>query len=397
MPDDTGEARFLEKLLDSQKLRESASYEVNRIADLQASGYLPKSIRIASQYRNYSDLMFELSRARVSVEKKFSRSKEMWLDSYSASYSTPEIIGNYRASRVGNREILDLGAGACMQSIMFSLVSDEVTAIERDRKRVALGKLNAISYESNLSVIRDDALNYCAKVQDSVLFSDPVRLAGRSEKTLETLDPRPDELLRAAPKSNDFIFDLPPLMPLQNLPFEGEREYISINGRLSRLTYYSKDIMKAERSAVQLPSGRRIEGTADSTEYETSVHPGAFFILPDPSIVYSNLLNEVFDPSMYTCYFRDNRRIVLTSDKIDSLQENGEYYEILKETDASSLSDELARLRPSRVIPRYNLDPVRYYRFVASITNKDWSGERVYLFRNGDRIFIARKLRNEGS
>lgn len=387
---------FTNQLLkDDAKLR-NANREVNNLVDQVRNGYSIKNVHIDSKYNAVKELLFSVARSRIRAEDKFSLSQSIWLDEYSASYSTPEIIGRYRSARVKSKDIIDFGAGACMQALMFSEHND-VTAIEENAIRANLGRLNAKAYDArSLNILTGDVETYISgAIHDEIIaFMDPLRLSGREEKTFETLRPNPQLILEAlGEKVSGYIIDLPPLFPEKNVTLEGEREYISLNGKINRFTLYSKKLMKCERSAVILPAYKRIEGTMDMESYEHAERSSRFLVMPDPALIYAELVNTAFDPADFREFARDNRRLVLTSDIVPKDPHICELFEVLGSSKEDDIRNELERLKPGKVIPRFSVDPETYYDFTMSLIDPLWVGESIYLFRNGDGIVLAKKIK----
>jgi|GEM_PF-1408311 hypothetical protein len=388
--------QFTNQLLNDDRKLTDANLEVNRIAEQIRGGYSIKNAHFDPRYSDVRDFIFSVARSRIRVEDKFSLFDRIWLDEYSASYSTPEIIGKYRAGRVRSRKIIDFGSGACMQAIMFSEHND-VTAIEEDPLRANLGRLNAKAYSCrNLRIVTGDVNTYISKPEqdDITVFSDPLRLSGREEKTFETLRPNPLSIIRdLGSRVSGYVIDLPPLFPEKNIKLTGEREYISLNGRISRFSLYSEDLSRCERSAVILPASRRIEGVRDKLPYQHAEKPGRFLVVPDPALTYAELVNAAFDPSKFSEFTKDNRRLVLTTDIMPRDPMSCELFEVLGSSNESETRKEIEKLKPSRVIPRFPLDPEEYYQFARSLVDPLWVGESIYLFRNDNEIVLAKKVK----
>ncbi len=389
------EIAFTDEILKDSRKLEEANSEVNRIAEQIRRGYGVRNVSVDQKYGQLREFLFSVAMSRIKAEGRFSRYDRIWLDEYSASYSTPEIVGKYRAGRIRSRKILDLGAGACMQAIMFA-VHNEVVAIEEDPLRANLGRLNSIAYgSSSLKIINAEVMNYIStNLRDGVtIFMDPLRLSGRGEKSFETLKPNPLPIIEAiGSNGGGYVLDLPPLFPEKNLQMGGEKEYISLNGRINRFTLYSADLSKCERSAVILPAERRIEGTADQLSYDHAEKPGRFLVMPDPALLMAKLVNSSFDPSVFKLFEKDERRLILTSDIMPKVPGTCETFELISFSTASGIRDELVTLKPGKVIPRFSLNPDQYYEYARSLVDPLWVGESVYLFKSGDSIALARKI-----
>ncbi|EQD70293.1 methyltransferase, partial [mine drainage metagenome] len=141
---------FTDEILNDSRMLEEANSEVNMIAEQIRRGYSVKNVSVDQKYGQLREFLFSVAMSRIKAEGKFSRYDRIWLDEYSASYSTPEIVGKYRAGRIRSRKIFDLGAGACMQAIILA-EHNEVVAIEEDPLRANLGRLNSIAYGSSFA------------------------------------------------------------------------------------------------------------------------------------------------------------------------------------------------------------------------------------------------------
>lgn len=338
---------------------------------------------------------YEVAKARISVDSKFSKWNSLWLDSYSASYSTPEIVGNYRANRIGYSELVDLGCGAGLQSIFFANWS-RVTAIEVSPLRTAMAKLNFLAYERSAERILN--ADYTSVIDglkigpQTVVFSDPLRPKAETERTLGTLLPSPDVVRKLlAGKTERFVFDLPPQMRWSNIPLEGEKEYISVSGSLNRLTVYQGDLASDNTSAVMLPRNSKVSGNPKEHEWDVSDNPGKFILLPDPSLLYSKLAYQLKGLGDYKIYDQDNRRMVLTSEEKPDSFFPGEVFEVNDVTDWDNLTKTLKGLGSGRVIPRYQIAPENYYK-LREVLEKGLSGDiEIYIFKKGNEFTLASK------
>lgn len=385
---------FLQVLSSNRRELEKANLEIDKLSSLLQRGYGTSHIESDSYKGRILDFLNEVAKSRLLTSEKFTRSTRLWLDRYSASYSTPENVGNYRSSRLKGNHIVDVGCGAGMQAIMFAGKS-AVTGIEKDPVRSVLARLNAAVYDQKeLKILNVDAFDKSVSLgQDDVLFSDPLRSAGKEEKTFSTLTPNPITLLdHFDHRKRSYAFDLPPTMPLKNIELVGEREFISIRGKINRLTVYSPSLQTSPMTAVLLPSMIVVRGEMDSESYQASPTHGSYLSIPDESLVYSHLLNKLYDPDVFGLFSRDKRRIVLTSDKLPKDMRIGEFFETIGETDQQNIRDSLKKFQPSKIFPRFELDSSDYYEYVSSLSNPLWVGESLYLFRKESRYVLARKI-----
>jgi hypothetical protein len=93
---------------------------------------------------------------------------------------------------------------------------------------------------------------------------------------------------------------MPPFLTadeLSSLP-PCEREYLSIDGKLNRLTLYFGALRRCEVSVVRLPSSDRIEGNEPLATYAIGPNNDARFVLiPDAALAHAGLVGEALTQS----------------------------------------------------------------------------------------------------
>ncbi|SMD31278.1 class I SAM-dependent methyltransferase [Picrophilus oshimae] len=369
---------FLRLCLDDD-FRYRVNLRSEHFINLIRSGYAKNKI-IRNEYDKY---IYEIAKSRIKVSGKFSKYNELFFDEYAASYSTPEIPGIYRSKRLKNNDILDLGSGAGMQDIFFSMNS-HVTGIEIDENRYLMSELNKIPYKSKAEFINGDANNFL-KEFDGIIFSDPLRPGSSMERTVNELIPNPLKII--SKYKNKYAFDLPPQMSWDNIIIPGEKEYISINGKLNRLTVYSMDLSLSASSAVMLPRNLIIRGEPGDYKFEkTDVKK--YIYLPDISIIYARLLNEIshYDLGLLN---HDQRRYILTSYNLYN-DFPGEIYRYLFSAHENDLVKKLKENDAKRIFFRFNVDD--YYK-KKNYIEMELNGSRdIYIFKSDDFLIGAEKI-----
>jgi hypothetical protein len=378
--------RFLERVYRSEKFYEYVDSEINSIAKMIRDGYGPEKIK---KTRNPDfNLLFEFARSRIRVSRKFSHSEHLFLDHYSSMYSTPEIIGKYRSDRLRGHSIIDAGSGAGMQDIMFSAFS-QITGIEMDRSRYFMGMLNRIPYDSNANFINSDFFKYKVDFNGKIIFSDPLRPQNSREKYFSQLSPNPLDIIDHAHGISGYAIDLPPHIKWENIPLKGEKEYISINGTLNRLTLYSPSLSTAESTAVILPENIVISGNpSEFNKHADPEYKGMdYLILPDISIIYARLLNKVIDPE-WPLVYSDSRRLIFAGNSYNSSYP-GRQYSIIDYSENLNIEGILKRSDAGRVFFRSNMEPAETYKYKNNL-EKNLSGDKnIYVFRIGRRYIIT--------
>ena len=392
--------RYLERLEGSAAELAKANSRIEAIIELKRKGYSRSAIRDripGSAFVN--DFLLEVSEARMRCASRYSRWRWLWLDSYSSMYATPEMVGNYRAERLKGYEIVDIGCGAGLQAIMFAM-STPTTGIEADPLRYRLARLNRSVYGANdLRLVRGrfpDAMRNLSIPSGTVLFSDPLRPHKSSVARLSELSPDPGAIVnQLSGKTDSFVFDLPPMMSIRNFPFPGELEYISTNGSVSRLTYYSSPLSDTMRRAVILPDMKVISGAPGDVDLDPADVPRDLILLPDQSVVKAELLWKIPGIEDLGLVQKDERRMILTGNDIDTRSFPGEIYQVTGQCNRSDLVSKLKGLSAGRVFFRFPMQTDAYYTLKNQI-ERELNGDReYYIFMQEDRLIIARKLMRE--
>lgn len=394
-----GEKKFtavLNEFARKPELIEEANEYMDTLCDFIRKGYDRQKARKEIEGGPIPfDGAFEVAAARISVSGKFSRWNRLWLDSYSARYSTPESVASYRAARLSPFSIVDVGSGAGMQSLFFA-VKSEVTEIEVSSMRVAMARLNAMEYghrvKKFLNADYTDVINNIPVDSETVVFSDPLRPSTEEERSLTSLIPSPVIINGMLGKrTGKFVFDLPPQMGWNRISLEGEMEYTSINGSLNRLTLYMGELSASPVSAVLLPKGARVEGSPEEPHFSQDSESHEFAFMPDPSLIYSRLVHGLLRLQDFSFFSEDRRRMVLTSSTRPDTFFPGDVFTILERTDEAGLIDSLKRNDCGRVIPRFSLDPDKYYSFRSRI-EKGLSGtQEIHIMADGGRYLVCKK------
>lgn len=268
-------------------------------------------------------LIAEIARARIRARDKFSRD-DLWMDLEGLRYATHEEVARYRAERLGElgvRSIADVSCGIGIQLIFYAMKVDKAYGIDIDPLKVEFARRNAEKYGvDNIEFINADSLSrdVIEMIDADVIFSDPARPPEMPERRLEDLLPSPLEVYEAyRSKTDAFIFDLPPQMRRERVPWRGEFEYIDLFGALNRLTFYTEPLARAERSAVILPAGARLESAPDLENIvEWTEKPGQYLYEIPQSVDYADLINELFHAlnADVRMLLREKRRILATGD-----------------------------------------------------------------------------------
>ncbi len=317
--------------------------------------------------------------------------------------STPEIVAAYIARRLATDIIADLGCGIGGQVIFFAKECKKVYAVERNPEKLEYAKKNCELYGArNVEFISGDALEKSTvkKVSDAnIIFSDPARPLSENERTLDNLEPPITEILRLySGITPDLAFHAPPQMPPSRINLECEKEYLSLNGQLNRLTLYFGSLKRCERSAVVLPGEAHL-CSSDAPSIKTG-EPGEYVYEPEPSVVKGELLNElahdVEEKGDEILFYRgDAKRTLLTSSKPVKSPFFKDAYRVIGRTgtDIGAMKSLLKSEKAGKVVLRFDIEPEKYWD-VRNQLEKGLSGSRtLHVFGFGKEVVVGEKVR----
>lgn len=232
-------------------------------------------------------------------------------------FGTPQEAAEYRAERMcgGVNTIVEVGAGAGFQTRSFATRVDKVIAIDIDADRLARAE-----FPHNAIAIAGDALDPAIIEQARqeskgriAVFLDPERPATSRERRIAEVRPDLNTFLNSyRPLTEDIAIELPPF--LDDIPWECEREYLSIDGELNRLTVYFGRLRKCDVSIVNLTSGERLEHTGPIPQVEgSSLTNPPFLLEPDKALAHAGLAARAL-PERYKIIDIGNGQIFLTQE-----------------------------------------------------------------------------------
>ena len=349
------------------------------------------------------EFIAEIARARIKARDKFSRS-DLWMDLQGLRYSTHEIVAKYRAERLkefGVKSIADVSCGIGIQLIFYAMNVERAYGIDIDPLKVEFARRNAEKYGvSNIEFINADSLSpeTIERVDAEVIFSDPARPPEMPERRLEDLLPSPLKVYEAYSKKTDaFIFDLPPQIRRERVPWTGEFEYIDLFGALNRLTFYTEPLARAERSAVILPAEARIESDPDLENIvEWTNEPGEYLYEVPQAVDYADLINELFHilPIEARMLLREKRRVLATGEEEIRSPYLKRTYRVLGVVPFHPvrINDFLRKEGFGRATLRISVPDREYWRFRKRV-EASLSGERrAFVFQLGNKAVIAEGL-----
>ncbi len=348
-------------------------------------------------------LLVEIAKARIRARDKFSRD-DLWMDLEGLRYATHEVVARYRAERLeefGVRSIADVSCGIGIQVIFYAMKVEKACGVDLDPLKVEFAKRNAERYGvTNIQFIHGDSLSpeIIERITAEVIFSDPARPPEMPERKLEDLLPSPLKIYEAyKSKTDSFIFDLPPQMRREKVPWRGEFEYIDLYGHLNRLTFYTEPLARAERSAVILPAGVRLENDPDLEHIvEWTAEPGDYLYEIPPAVDYADLINELFHSLDGTpmMLLREKRRVLATGNELLRSPYLKRTYALVGTIPFHPvrINDFLRREGFGRATLKMSVPQQEYWRLRKRIEANLRGDRRAFVFRLGDRALIAEEV-----
>jgi len=323
--------------------------------------------------------------------EKFSR--EIFSDEDGVRFATPEIVGEYRAKRLRTKILGELGCGIGGQTIQFARYSQDVIAAERNREKLECARMNCRIYGvENVRFIPGDVMS--EEVRDQfrdaeIIFCDPSRPPEEEVRTIENCEPKIADVLKFYGEiTQNISFEAPPQLSPSRIPFECEKEYVSLNHQLNRLNLYFGELKRRDVSVVILPGEDVLygEGEVSYGDFEEYLHE------PDPAVLKAELLGVLCERLNLNVCFRDEKRVLMSGDYVESPFLKHSYRLVSLCSTLSEVRDVLEKNRAKKAILRFNVPPSDYWR-VRRRLEEGLSGERTFHIFKGEKYIVCERLR----
>ncbi|MBS3165983.1 class I SAM-dependent methyltransferase [Candidatus Woesearchaeota archaeon] len=337
---------------------------------------------------------------------KHSRSEELFFEPEDIRWATPEIVAKYRAERLKCNIIIDLGCGIGFQTFAFAQTCQKVYAIEIDKRKIENAQKNAeVLGLKNIEFIHGDMLDpaIIKKVKKAdIVFCDPERLPEEERRSVGSIIPGVDKILAAYGKiTSKIAIEFPP--QIKEILFDCEKEYLSLDGALNRLTLYFHGLKEAERSAIILSKVSKEEKIvserivnnpkAKLIEHENKEKPNTYLYEVDSAVVKADLLAELGVKT--GCFlFSRGKATFFTSDK----RIKNTFFKKMLEVVATvpfNEKDILTSLQKNecgKVVIRYSVDPQDYWKERKNYESKLKGNKMAYLFQFGLKAVIGEEI-----
>ncbi len=368
--------------------------------------------RIRLYLRKFSDSdskeLLSVAKAQLKARKLFDKGNKMFMNQEDLRFTTPQLIGDYRAERIlktlGRVKIADLFSGTGSQTISFSKSLKSVLAVEIDERKVKYAFKNMKIYDlRNVTLLKEDVfseevLNKIKEFKPKVIFADPQRVeSGNREKEEEIFIKL---YKRFSPISKNIIMEAPPFINIEHLRnkinADFEAEFMSVESNLRRLTLYFGELKKFRTSIIALPDKNYIGSNDNLTGIETTDKEDKILIE----------LDEAFSKSgLFRVFLRDykildsGRNNILTGNKIvedKQLKPFVQNYKVLfsKEYETNydqQILDYLMKNNFKYVVLKQGFEPKDYWNIRKFYESKLINNENKlsYLFKLKNKLILC--------
>jgi 16S rRNA G966 N2-methylase RsmD len=315
-------------------------------------------------------------------------------------FATPEVVADYRAEKLKCEKLVEIGAGIGGQTIAFSKFCKKVLAIEIDKSKanILIQNLKKLKI-NNVEVLIADGLSKIAidkitKFNPEIIFCDTER-PEKAERTLEAIKPSVKKILEIFSKiTSKIAIEIPPYTKeIEQLNYPLEKEFISLNKQLNRLTLYFNELKESEISAISLPSKEKIISKSKKIKKINSAKNYKYLYVIDPTIIVANLLGEIsneFDSPILEL----NKPVMLSKEKKKSNFLDG--YEIISicKNNQEEILNELKKINTKKVELRYKIEPKDYWKIRNFYENQLNGNKEVSLFiqEKSNEAILCEKL-----
>ncbi len=234
-------------------------------------------------------------------------------------FGTPIEVASYRADRLMCDTLLEIGCGVGFQTLAFAKVCKKVIAVDIDKTRIDRAKWNLAKYGiKNVEFHAKDALDkefIKSLPKINVIFCDPSRPPSEEERKAASLSPTIEEIQQAYKNVKELAYEVPPF--LKELPEDAEKEFLTLNGALNRLTLYFGNLKQAETSLVDVPSGERLEQESEVPANEEPTRSPRFIGELSPAVITAGLEQELA-ARVNSSLTNDKKPLLLGDSPIDS-------------------------------------------------------------------------------
>lgn len=263
-----------------------ATDELRTIEALRRS-YTPEQARAA----------LGLAIGRASLASKLPDASALFCDRDAAEQTSNELVARHTAARfVGRTRVADLGCGMGGDALAIADHAS-VLAVDRDPGRLAMAGANTAvrGLSDRIELVDGDIETFDDTTCDAVWLDPARRDDGGRVLDPERWSPPLATALEIAGRFPGAGLKLAPGIDRDHLPEEGEREFISLDGRLVAAVLWLGDLVAKDRRATALSSdgaASELRGPADVAEGRVA-SVGRYLYDPDPGVGRAQLIHTL--------------------------------------------------------------------------------------------------------
>ena len=334
-------------------------------------------------------------------KKEILHQNELQIPKEFLRFATPAGVAAYRAERMKCNTIAEIGCGIGAQTIAFASTCKKVIAIEIDGNMLNIAKESAKKLGiNNIEFIDGDALfdGNIKKIKThkpDIIFCDTQRKES-GERSIDDLKPDIRKLIGEYGKISDKIaIEVPPYTnDLSRLEEDFEKEFISVDRKLNRLTLYFNKLKKCERSAVALPEKARIEDEKHMGKMRAAETASVFkyLYIIDPAVSMAELADRLGEDFKADIIEMGKKFYFVSNENIKSAFL--EPYRIVSVTkpDAESILESLKKLKAGKVVLRYTIPPEDYWKERKMYESQLKGDEKYHLFKSDEEAILCESL-----
>ena len=237
-----------------------------------------------------------LADGRAVARDKFPDGDRLFCDRASAEQASSEHAAAWTAVRfAGARRVIDLGCGMGGDALAIARHAP-VVAVDRDPARLRMVEANARvrGLTDRVVPLEGDLTTIPVPPDVDGAWLDPSRRDAHGRiRDPQRWSPPLTAALAIASRFTGAAIKLAPGVALDELPVDGEIEFISLAGNLVEAVLWTGRFAGVPRRATVLPDGASIGGTPDGTPDGPPGPPEAFLYDPDPSVGRAGLVAQL--------------------------------------------------------------------------------------------------------
>lgn len=247
----------------------------------------------------HSRAALSLALGRASLSSKLPDAAVLFCDRNAAEQTSNELVARHTARRfAGRTRVADLGCGMGGDALAISEHAP-VVAVDRDAGRLAMTAANADvrGLSHRFEVVETDAETFDHRGCDAAWLDPARRDEGGRVLDPDRWSPPLIDALTIARRFPAAGLKLAPGIDRDRLPTEGEREFISLDGRLVAAVLWLGEFAEVARRATVLGNDERaseLQGAPDGAEGRVA-SVGRYLYDPDPAVGRAQLIHTLAD------------------------------------------------------------------------------------------------------